>query len=143
VTGTFSRWSADIRYDPADPGAARLRLHVDTASAATGDTRRDEAMTGADWLDSKRAPVAIFESSGFRPLGGDAFETAGTLRLRDGARPLTLSFKLNLAGDEARAQGSANLDRTQFGVGQGRWSGPAIVGFNVRVTFDLQARRAR
>jgi polyisoprenoid-binding protein YceI len=141
VGGQFARWTADIRYDPAAPAAARVRVEVETASAATGESRRDQLMTGPDWLDSSRSAVAVFEAEGFRALGGDRFETTGTLRLRDGVRPLTLAFTLALDGEEARTRGRATLVRTQFGIGHGQWAG--VVGFDVVVTVDLVARRAR
>jgi len=143
VSGTFGRWSAEIRYDPANPAAARLRVEVDTASAATGERRRDELLTGQDWLDSARARVALFEAEGFRPLGDNRYEASGTLRLRDGVRPVTLAFSLGLAGDAARVLGRTTLIRTQFGVGQGQWGGMSVVGVEVAVTFELQARRLR
>lgn len=144
VEGTFTRWSADILYDPSTPAAARLRVRVDTGSATTGDRRRDETMAGPDWLDSARVPVALFESEGFEPLGGDRFQTTGTLRLRDGVRPVSLAFSLVPTGlDEARVSGGTMLVRTQFGVGQGQWAGQTVVGFDVSVVFDLQARRIR
>lgn len=143
VGGQFTRWAADIRYDPAEPAAARVRVQVETASAFTGERRRDEAMVGPDWLDSLRVPTAVFEAEGFRALGGDRLEATGTLRLRDGVRPLTLTFTLEVSGDEARARGRATLVRTQFGIGQGQWAGLTVVALEIAVTFDLVARRAR
>jgi polyisoprenoid-binding protein YceI len=141
VTGRFARWTADIRFDPANPSAARLRVQVETASATTGERRRDDLVIGPDWLDSARVPLAVFEADGFRPLGGDCFEANGTLRLRDSTRPLTLSFTLDLAGDGARARGRGSLVRTQFGVGQGQWAGQTSVAFEVAVIFDIVASR--
>lgn len=141
VSGRFARWTAEIRFDSADPAAARLRVVVETASATTGERRRDEMMTGPDWFDSGRIPFAVFEAEGFRALGGDRFETTGTLRLRDGVRPLTLTFTLVVAGDEAHTRGRGTLVRTQFGIGQGQWGGTTVAGLDVAVIFDVTARR--
>jgi polyisoprenoid-binding protein YceI len=141
VVGHFARWVAEIRYDPAELAAARVRLQVETASAATGERRRDEVMSGPDWLDSARVPAAVFEAEGFRALGGERFETTGRLWLRNGVRPLTLAFTLAIEGDEARARGQATLVRTQFGIGQGQWAGQTVVGLEVSVVFELVARR--
>lgn len=141
ISGRFARWTADIRFDPANPSTARLRVQVETASATTNERRRDELLTGPDWLDSARVPVAVFEAEGFRPLGADRFEAMGTLKLRDGTRPLTLSFTLDVAGDRARARGRGTLVRTQFGIGQGQWGGQTVVAFEVAVTFEIVASR--
>ncbi|MFZ4809434.1 MAG: YceI family protein [Hyphomicrobiaceae bacterium] len=141
VVGRFERWTADISYDPANLAAARIRVEVDTASAVTGDARRDPLMIGSDWLDSARVPTAVFEAQGFRSLGGDRFEASGPLKMRDGERPVTLTFTLTVKDEEARARGRATLVRTQFGIGHGQWSG--AVSFDVAVAFDIVARRRR
>lgn len=139
VAGRFGRWTAEISYDPANLATARIRIKVETASAVTGDPRRDPLMIGSDWLDSARVPTAVFEAQGFRALGGDRFEASGPLKLRDGERPVTLTFTLIVEGEEARARGRALLVRTQFGIGHGQWAG--VVSFDVTVEFDIVARR--
>lgn len=119
-------------------------MRVETASAVTGERRRDETMTGPDWLDSRRVPIAVYESEGFQHLGGDRFETTGTLRLRDGVHPVTVAFTMHWSGeDDVRVSGGTTLVRTQYGVGQGQWAGQTIVAFDVSVAFDLQAKRVR
>lgn len=140
--GRFARWQAQIAFDSGDPAAARLRVAVDIGSATTDERRRDEAMLGEDWLDAGRFPSAVFEAAGFRPLGGGRFETTGTLTLRDQRRPVTLSFVLVEQEGGTHARGEATLIRTQFGVGRGQWSGVQVVGLDVKVVFDLVARRA-
>jgi polyisoprenoid-binding protein YceI len=140
--GRFKRWQAQIAFDPRDPAAARVRVTIDIGSATTDERRRDEAMLGEDWLDAGRFPRAVFEATGFRPLGGGRFETSGTLAIRDQRRPVALSFVLAEHEGVTRARGEAALIRTQFGVGRGQWSGAQFVGLEVKVVFDMVARRA-
>lgn len=141
IQGRFDRWTAAIRFDPADPGAARIVVRVETASAATGDARRDPLMLSEDWLAAGRVPQAVFTAEGARPLGDGRFEAPGTLRLRDGERLVAVAFTVRIDGVEARATGEAVLVRTQYGVGQGRWGGLDVIAADVRVSFDLVARR--
>jgi polyisoprenoid-binding protein YceI len=141
--GRFARWQAQIAFDPGDPAAAQVRVTVDIGSATTHERRRDEAMLGEDWLDAGRFPRAVFEAAGFRPLGGGRFETTGTLSIRDQRRPIALTFVLADHEGGTRARGEATLIRTQFGVGRGQWSGVQVVGLEVKVVFDLVARRAQ
>ena len=140
--GRFERWTAEIAFDPADPAAARVRVVVDIASASSDERRRDEAMLGEDWLDARAFPRAVFEAEGFRARDGGGFETAGTLVLRDRRQPVVLAFSLEEVQGAMHARGEATLVRTRFGVGRGRWSGPQFVGIEVKVVFDLLARRA-
>lgn len=141
-TGTFRRFSADIEFDPAAPAAAHVKVDVDTGSATTGDAQRDQSLPQPEWFDVKQFPHAIFEATGFRPLGGDRYETTGTLTIRNVKAPLTLPFTLTIAGATAHAAGGTQLVRTKFGVGQGDWSSGDMVGLDVKVEFDLVATKA-
>lgn len=140
--GRFERWTAEIAYDPADPAAARVVVRVDTASAATGERRRDEAIPTEDWLSARAFPEAVFRAEGFRPAGAGRYEADGTLSLRGAEHPATLEFALDVRDGTARALGGTTLVRTRFGVGQGQWSSPRFVGVEVRVVFDIAARAA-
>ena len=70
------------------------RLHnFHSATATTGESRRDAAMLGDEWLDAAGFPRAVFAAQAFRPLddgryeGDDAYltlrEPAGRTFLRD------------------------------------------------------------
>lgn len=138
-SGHFGQWSAQISYDPAHPEAAHVRIVVKTASATTGDQQRDEALPRADWFAADAFPDAVFDATGFTPLGGDQFSTTGTLTIRGNVQKLTLPFTLDVTGNTATAKGRIDLVRTAYGVGQGSWSNGAYVGLNVTVNFTLVA----
>ena len=52
---------------------------------------------------------------------------------------MPLNFTLDITGDKARARGSATIDRTSFGVGQGDYASTAEIAGPVAVSFDFQA----
>ena len=141
-TGMFKAWTGTIDFDPAKPEAAHVLITIDSGSAATGDTQRDEALPGEDWLNAAKFPKATFEATGFTPKGGTNFETTGKLSIRDLSKDVVLPFTLTIDGDTAHAVGSAKLVRTAFGVGQGAWSTDEYVSFDVGVDVDLTAKKA-
>jgi polyisoprenoid-binding protein YceI len=141
-TGHFGDFAGTISFDPAKPAEAKTDIIIDVASAATGDKQKDGAMPGADWFDAKKFPQAHFVSTGFKPLGGDKFETTGTLTIRGMSKPVTLPFTLAITGDTAKAVGQVQLIRTQFGVGQGAWATAQYVALEVAVTFSILAKTA-
>ena len=140
-SGTFKRWNGTIDFDPAKPEAALLTITVDTGSATTGDTQRDEALPGEDWFAAAKFPEAKFEANGFSPKSGDSFETTGKLTIRGISKEVMLPFTLVVSGNTAHAVGKGKLVRTAFGVGQGAWATDEYVAFDVDVTFDLTAKR--
>ncbi|HTQ72557.1 MAG TPA: YceI family protein [Acidocella sp.] len=139
-TGTFKQWTAEIAYDPAHPEAAHVHIVVNTGSAHTGDTQRDEAMPGADWFSAAAFPQAVFDATGFTPAGSNHFTTTGTLTIRGISHKLTLPFTLDVAGSQATAEGEIALNRGDYGVGQGNWASGDWVGLPVEVKFVLAAK---
>ena len=142
-SGRFKRFDATIQFDPTHPQSGYAKVTIDISSAATGDTQRDEAMPGADWLDAKDFPKAVFEAKTFLSKGGSDYLAIGTLTIRGIVRRETLPFTLTIDGDTAHANGRLELIRTEFGVGQGAWSSGQWVALEVGVDVDLVAHRAK
>ncbi|WP_158808263.1 YceI family protein [Beijerinckia sp. L45] len=140
-TGHFKQFSATISFDPAHPEAGHAVVLVDTASAATGDVQRDEALPQADWFDAKTIAQARFEATRFVAKGGDTYDAVGSLTIRNAKRDVTLPFKLTIAGGKAHAVGHLQLVRTDFGVGQGDWATPQWVALEVGVDIDVTAHQ--
>lgn len=115
--GRFTRWRADIRFDPDDLAASRVAVTIETASATDGVAMHDRALPGPDWFDAAAHPAATFRASAFRHLGGDAYEARGELAIRGRARDFVLPFTLVIAGDRAVMTSTSQLDRRGFGIG--------------------------
>lgn len=141
--GRFSRWDARIAFDPANLKASRVVASIDLASASTGDGARDEALPSSDWFDVKRYPRATFTSRAITSAGAGRYVATGDLTLRGVTRPVTLPFTLAITGDIAKMSGTATVDRTTFGVGQGQFRGVEAVPAAVTVTVAVTAKRAR
>ncbi len=144
-TGRFERFTAAIRFDPADPGHSSLRVVVDLLGAHTGDTDRDTALQGADFFQTTRWPTGTFTSTGIKSLGNGRFEATGKLTLRDVTQDVRVQFRFDAAtppGGAARMVGSSNLRRLVFGVGQGEWRSTEWLDDAVRIEFDLSLRGA-
>ncbi|MQT15556.1 YceI family protein [Segnochrobactrum spirostomi] len=139
--GKFGKWSGTIDFDPANPAAGHAAITIDVASAATGDTQKDEALPQPDWFDASKFPNAVFEVKSFKAKGGDEYDAVGTLTIRDKSRDLVLPVKIDISGDTAHATGSVKLVRTDYGVGQGSWSDGQYVGLDVEVKIDVTATR--
>lgn len=135
-TGRFGRFTADIDFDPADPAACRFDVRIETGSADTLETQRDGVLKGPDFFWVERYPHATFAGRGCRGTG-KGYVLEGELTLRGVTRPVTLRFDYTPGQVGGALEGSARLDRLDFGVGQGEWQGTEWVGAGVTVRFDL------
>lgn len=139
VTGTFSRWSADIQFDPQALDRSIIDISIDLASVDTGDSQRDGTLADVDFFDTSRFARANYRATRFRALGANRFRADGTLMLRGVSRPVSVTFTLDIDGNRARARGSATIDRTSFGVGQGDHAATSEIAGPVAVNFAFRA----
>jgi polyisoprenoid-binding protein YceI len=140
-SGGFSRWNADIRFDPANLAASQVTAVFDAASAATGDADRDQALPTDDFLAAAKFPRAIFTAHAFKALGGGRYLAIGQLTLRGVTRPLSLPFTLKITGNKAAMTASVPLDRLAFGVGQNEWRKTDAIPGAVTVAVTINADR--
>lgn len=140
-TGSFGKFAGTIVFDPANPKAGHADVTIQTGSASTGDQQKDGALPGSDWFAVDKYPQAHFVATSFKANGPSAYEAVGTLTIRGVTRPVTLPFTLTITGDVAKADGTVQLIRTNFGVGQGAWSTAQYVALQVSVSFDIIAEK--
>lgn len=139
IDGRFARWTATILFSPDALDASRIDVSIDLGSVDTGDGQRDGTLTGSDFFDTGRFAKATYRASKFKALGGNRYRADGTLTLRGVSKAVPLDFTLDIDGDKARARGSATIDRTSFGVGQGDYASTAEIAGPVAVSFDFKA----
>ncbi len=137
--GKFTRFIADIAFDPDHLETSHIHVTVDVASAVTGDPQKDTALPEKDWFAARDFPKAQFESNTIRRTAPGAYEAVGDLTLRGVSHSLTLPFTLEIDGAKARAKGHVPLIRTDYGVGQGDWASGQWVALEVDVTIDVTA----
>ena len=140
VNGQFSTWNADIHFDPTQLDKSRIRATASLASVASGDAGRDGMLAGEEFFGSAH-PTALFTADTLRSAGGNRYRAEGSLRLKGVSRPFSLAFSLDIKGDRATAQGVGRLDRRDFGVGTGQFSGTDMIAADVAVNFAFTARR--
>jgi cytochrome b561/polyisoprenoid-binding protein YceI len=138
VEGRFATWTADIRFDPDAATGNTVIVTIDPASLTLGSVSAQA--TGPEFLNVSAHPSAQFTADIRRD--GAGWVADGMLSLAGAQVPVQLPFTLDLAGDAARMEGTAVLDRRAFGIGT-KYPDEATVGFDVTVRVALTARRQR
>lgn len=139
-SGSFRKWDGAIAFDPADLAHSSVKITIDIASVTTGDADRDGNLPTGGWFDVAGHPTAVFEATSFTHTGGNTYTAAGTLTLKGISKPVNLAFQLDITGKDAKAEGTATLDRTAFDVGTGQWAGEDVAGHQVQVKFTINAK---
>lgn len=137
VQGRFRSFEASVDFDPTHPAAARIALHIALASVAIGTAETEAELTKPGWFDTRRFPVASFAATAVRPAGPGRFDIAGKLSMKGSCRNLVVPVTLQQAGALTTASGSFVLRRSDWRIGDGDWSDPALVADEVQVRFRL------
>lgn len=138
IEGNFAAWNAQIAYD-IETGAGSTVVNIDTTTLTLGSVTSNA--TGADFFNTAAFTSAVFEADIARLEAGPVHDATGTLTLVGQTVPVTLEFTLETDGQTAKMQGTATLDRRDFGMGKG-YTDESTVGFGVDVTVNLIAKLA-
>lgn len=141
VTGYFRRFESRITFHPDDLESAHLSILVDMTSVDSDHDERDTALRLPEWFAVQSYATAEFVADEFRHTGGDAYEARGSLTVKGIGKDIVLPFSLVIDGDAALVSGAVDLNRRDFNIGDGEWANDKLVAFDVRVEFEIAARR--
>jgi len=149
VPGVFSRFSGEVKYDPASPESSHFYLLIDSSSVHTGVPARDEHLRGSDFLDAERSPKMIFSSRQVLREDDGALLVVGDLTIRDVTAEVRV--RLQILGIAAHPfadkmpgvrvlglQATFSINRLDFHVGSEEWTRMGVMGETVDLTIDME-----
>jgi len=135
VDGRFTRYSAQVKFNPAKPEEATLTIAIELGSAVFGSPETEAEVAKPDWFDIKRFPQAVFRSTTARAIGPGRYEVVGDLAIKGATQHLKIPVNYATAGDESVASGSFQLNRLDYGIGDHQWRDTTLVANEVQVRF--------
>jgi polyisoprenoid-binding protein YceI len=151
-TARFTRFDAQLQFDPASIPTSSVTVTVDATSIetdfpdpATHDFNAQ--LRSEQWLNASQHPQMTFRSTSIEMTGANAMRIHGDLTLRGVTRPVTLDATFNggYAGHpldpNARIGFSARgaLNRSEFGMGYGVPEPGSRIGVGDRVEVVIEA----
>jgi cytochrome b561/polyisoprenoid-binding protein YceI len=136
IEGVFDTWNAEITYD-VETGAGTSKVSIDTTTLTLGSVTA--TAVGPEFFNTDAFTTSVFDAQITRLEQGPVHDAVGTLTLVGKTVPVTLEFTLETDGVTAKMNGTARLDRRDFGIGAG-YVDESTVGFGVDVTVDLTAQ---
>ncbi|WP_295641421.1 YceI family protein [uncultured Methylibium sp.] len=137
VSGKFTRFDAQIAFDPRKPETGKVGFTIDIGSATIGDPETDRELPKAPWFNAAKFPQASFQSSSIKALGGGRFEVAGKLAIKGNSQDVVVPVALTQSGGNSTATGAFAIKRLAFKIGEGEWTDTSMVADEVQVKFKL------
>ena len=142
--GEFEKFAAIIRFDPEHPENGLFDVSIDVTSVTTYNDDWDEVISYQEWFDSKNHPESKYVTKSIKAMEDDKFLAVGTLDLKGHKQDVELRFvwKKLSNGDvsikgQAQMIGAAEVDRTDFAIGEGKWAEDDTVAFKIHVEVNL------
>jgi polyisoprenoid-binding protein YceI len=147
VRGEFRKVTGSV-HDDGEPTRATLEATIDAASIDTRETKRDEHLRSADFLDVEHYPTITFKSKRIEPTAPGHYRVTGDLTLHGVTREVALDvvgptppMKDARGNVHAGAQATTTINRRDFGI---TWSkaldgGGVMVGDEIPITIDVEA----
>lgn len=135
VEGRFTRFDAQLKFDPAQPATANIAFTVDTGSATLGVRETDAELPKPIWFNVARFPQASFQSTAVKRLDANRFEVAGKLAIKGVSSDVVVPVTLAQQGAQTTATGSFAIKRLAFRIGEQEWSDTSMVADDVQVRF--------
>jgi cytochrome b561/polyisoprenoid-binding protein YceI len=133
--GKFTRWSADIRYNPAAPESSSIAASIETGSAADGVPLHEQTLPQAEWFNVAKYPKAEFKTT--RVSADGAIE--GTLTIKDRPLPVT-GLKATVDKGVLHITGKFDIARKDADLGQESDAGGDYVSLKIGVDVNVTAK---
>ena len=137
MDGKFSKFAAQISFDPARLENARAHIDVSLASIDTGSTDADEEVVGKQWFNAKTYPLASFVSTGVKALGGNRYQATGRLSIKGRTLDIVAPVTFRSDGNRGLFDGSFNIRRLAYEIGTGEWTDVGTVADDIQIRFHL------
>jgi polyisoprenoid-binding protein YceI len=148
VDGNFKMFDGSLEAAKADFSDAKVNFTIDVNSINTDNERREGHLKSADFFDVAVYPSIKFVSTSMKPLGGNKYELAGNLTLKDVTKPVvfqvtyggTLTTK---NGTKAGFKAKTTIDRYDYNL---KWNnaleaGGLAVSKEVEITVNVELNK--
>lgn len=147
VRGRFTDFAGSVEFNAEEPTASTARFVIQAASIDTGTPARDQHLRSDDFFAVETFPTITFESTAITAAGGNQFDVAGNLTIRDVTRPIVIAMQflgsaIDPWGNEKVAfEGEVTINRKDYGL---NWNaaletGGFLVGDTVAISLSIQA----
>ena len=135
VDALFRKFSGKIVYDASKPTASSAMVSVDMASFDIGDPAYNAEVGKPAWFDSAHFTQGVFNSTIIKPGAPGHFEATGTLSIKGKTQVITVPITVQSAGNNDAFDGTFELSRKAFSIGDPVWDD--VLDDMVHVRFHL------
>lgn len=137
VAGHFTKFAAQVAFDPAKLATSKVSLTIDAGSATLGVKETDAELPKPLWFNVPKFPQATFNSTAIKSLGAGKYEVTGKLNIKGASQDVVVPVTITQNGATSTATGAFAIKRLAFKIGEQEWADTSMVADEVQVKFKL------
>ncbi len=148
VEGKFKMFDGSLEHSKPDFSDAKVAFSVDVTSIDTDNEMRDKHLKSDDFFNAEKFPAMKFQSTSFKPLGGNKYKLAGNLTVRDVTKPVvfdvTFGGTANAMGKtKAGFKAKTTINRFDYNLkwNQATEAGGLTVGKDVDIIVNVELNK--
>ena len=145
MEGTFKVFDGTLEHTKPDFSDAKVNFSIDVASVNTDNERRDGHLKSDDFFNAEKYPKMTFVSTSVKLLGGNKYQMAGNLTIRDVTKPVVFDVThggvLNTSkGAKAGFKATTKINRFDYNL---KWdrateTGGLVVDKEVTIQVNVE-----
>ena len=147
VRGHFTKWSATLAFDAANPARSSVEVDIDASSIDTRESQRDAHLKSPDFLETEKFPSITFKSQSVEPAGVGHYRVKGPLTIHGLTKDAILDVEETGRGKDPWGNArvgfvaKTSVNRLDFGL---KWNqvleaGGVLVGEKIEIEIDVEA----
>ena len=117
LKGTFSKWTASLKFSSPDVRSAVLDIEIQADSVDTGSGLKNNKLKSKDFFNVKESPTITFKSTKVVQTGSNTFDVEGDFSIRGVTKAEELTVTDNGKGTPSGSiTGTMAFDRKDYGM---------------------------
>lgn len=117
VNGSFSRLTADIKFDPQKPEESLIIASVNSSSVNTDNDMRDGHLKKEEYFDVERFPKITMSSVKIIKTGPITYNGIFKLEMKGVIKEVLIPFTFMKLPDKTELKGTFTINRRDYGIG--------------------------
>lgn len=148
VEGKFKIFDGSLEHSKPDFSDAKIAFTVDVNSIDTDNEMRDKHLKSDDFFNAEKFPAMKFQSTSFKPLGGNKYKLAGNLTIRDVTKPVVFDVVFGgttnaMGKTKAGFKAKTTINRFDYNLkwNQATEAGGLAVGKDVDIVVNVELNK--
>lgn len=137
ILAKFKKFSATINYNSSKPELSKATVDIDMRGLELPAPEYNDEVQKKDWFNAPQYPLANFVSTTMKQIAPGKLEVNGILTIKGRKQNVQFPLSIKTEGKQQSFEGTLNIKRLAFLIGEGEWKDTSMVADDVSIQFRI------